>query len=131
MADLPLPGGVVALLVRRPPSMHLRTVLSAVVVMTAVADKPRGQMVKVLLPAATWTYEHCRYELALTDTEIGHYVVSQPEIARARDVMVKVYQRLTDYGTPVAVVKEIEEQVNALAVWLDSNRPHLESKGSR
>jgi hypothetical protein len=56
--------------------------------------------------------------LPLSAVELAHYVVTQPEIARARDVMVEVYRRLTDAPTPPSIARQITEQIDALAAWL-------------
>ncbi len=59
--------------------------------------------------------------------EIAHYVVSTPELARARAVLVEAYRRLTDYITPLRLLPEIAPAIDALERW-NAPGPYLEAR---
>jgi hypothetical protein len=54
----------------------------------------------------------------LTGAELAHYVVTQPEVARSRAVLVETYRRITDFAYPPSVVRQIATQIDGLAAWL-------------
>lgn len=62
---------------------------------------------------------------AMSETDTARYVSTQPEIARARAVLVEVYRRLTDYITPLCVVRQIDAEIDGLERWIGGEAPHL------
>jgi hypothetical protein len=43
----------------------------------------------------------------------------------ARRALVEVYRRITDYPTPVCVVRELAPAIDLLDDWIQAYRPHV------
>jgi hypothetical protein len=56
----------------------------------------------------------------ITRAEITQYVITKPEIVRARAVLAESYRLLTDFVTPMCVLRQIAPQIDALEAWIGS-----------
>ena len=63
----------------------------------------------------------------ITSEEICHYVVMQPEFVRARAALVEAYRLLTDFVTPMCVLRQIAPAVDVLEKWVGQGEGHCAS----
>lgn len=88
----------------------------------------RGQVIRIVVDVDTWETRELR---ALTSAAVARYATTQPEIARARRILVEAYRRLTETPTPPAVVRTLDVELDALERWLSSAAPHIRQQPRR